>query len=131
VAEVLMVRPLPLWKRGHKVLPSLQKIFKFFVMINHVVLFKLKKYDSESEKQDVISSIEDALLSLSGKIEELKYIEVGVNYELTTKSYDICLISHFETVEQLDAYRIHPEHVKVAALVGQHAIERAAVDYEF
>jgi len=100
-------------------------------MINHVVLFKLKKYDSESEKQNVISSIEDALLGLIGKIAELKYIEVGINYELTTKSYDICLVSHFETVEQLDAYRIHPEHLKVAELIGLHVVERAAVDYEF
>jgi len=100
-------------------------------MINHVVLFKLKKYDSESEKQNVISSIEDALLGLSGKITELKYIEVGVNYELTTKSHDICLVSHFETVEQLDAYRVHPDHLKVAELIGQHVVERAAVDYEF
>ena len=100
-------------------------------MINHVVLFKLKKYDSESQKQDVISSIEDALLSLSDKIDELKYIEVGVNYELASKSYDICLISHFETVEQLDVYRIHPEHLIVAELIGQHAVERASVDFEF
>ncbi len=100
-------------------------------MINHVVLFKLKKYDSESEKQDVISSIEDALLNLSGKIKELKHIEVGVNYELTTKSYDICLISHFETIEELDVYRVHPEHLKVGELIGKHAVERAAVDFEF
>ncbi len=100
-------------------------------MINHVVLFKLKKYNSESEKQNVIGSIEDALLGLSGKIKELKHIEVGVNYELAAKSYDICLISHFETVADLDVYRVHPEHVKVADLIGQHAVERAAVDFEF
>ncbi|MBV5313848.1 MAG: Dabb family protein [Prolixibacteraceae bacterium] len=100
-------------------------------MINHVVLFKLKKYDSESEKQDIIGSIEDALLSLKEKITELKHIEVGVNYELAAKSYDVCLISHFEGIQQLDAYRVHPEHLKVAELIGQHAIERAAVDFEF
>jgi hypothetical protein len=100
-------------------------------MINHIVLFKLKKYDTESEKQDVIGAIEDALLSLKDKITELKYIEVGVNYELAAKSYDVCLISHFENIEQLDSYRIHPEHVKVAELIGQHAVERAAVDFEF
>lgn len=100
-------------------------------MINHVVLFKLKKYDSASEKQNVIGSIEDALLSLTDKIAELKYIEVGVNYELSSKSYDLCLVSHFDNVEQLDAYRIHPEHLKVAELIGQHAVERAAVDFEF
>jgi len=100
-------------------------------MINHVVLFKLKKYDSESEKQDIIGAIEDALLGLKSKITELKHVEVGVNYELSAKSYDICLITHFETIEQLDAYRIHPEHIKVAELIGKHAVERAAVDFEF
>lgn len=100
-------------------------------MINHVVLFKLKNYDSESEKQNVISSIEDALLSLSGKIKELKHIEVGVNYELAAKSYDICLITHFETVSDLDIYRVHSDHVKVGELIGQHAVQRAAVDFEF
>jgi len=100
-------------------------------MINHVVLFKLKKYDSEREKQTIISRIEEDLLSLSGKIAELKYIEVGVNYDLDAKSHDICLISHFDSLDHLEAYRIHPEHLKVAALIGQHAIERAAVDFEF
>jgi hypothetical protein len=100
-------------------------------MINHVVLFKLKSYTSESQKQDIIGSIEDGLLGLKEKIAELKHIEVGVNYELAAKSYDICLISHFENIQQLDAYRIHPEHLKIAELIGQHAVERAAVDFEF
>ena len=100
-------------------------------MINHVVLFKLKEYDSESEKQNVISTIEDALLGLLGKIGELKYIEVGINYELASKSHDICLITHFETVEQLEAHHIHPEHLEVVKLIGQHAVGRAVVDFEF
>ena len=100
-------------------------------MINHVVLFKLKKYNSESEKQTEISKIEEALLGLSGKIDVLKYIEVGVNYDLATKLYDICLITHFDSVDQLDAYRIHPEHLKVVELIGRNAVERAAVDFEF
>ena len=100
-------------------------------MINHVVLFKLKKYNSESEKQTEISNIEEALLSLSDKIDVLKHIEVGVNYDLATQAHDICLITHFDSVDQLDAYRVHPEHLKVVELIGRHAVERAAVDFEF
>lgn len=100
-------------------------------MINHVVLFKLKKYDSLPEKQEMVENIEEALLGLADKIDELKYIEVGINYELEAKSYDICLISHFESVTDLDKYRVNPEHLKVAELVGKHAVERAAVDFEF
>lgn len=100
-------------------------------MINHVVMFKLKKYESDSEKQNVICSIEDALLGLSGKINELKYIEVGVNYELAAKSFDVCLITHFESLDGLEVYRVHPEHLKVVELISQHVVERAAVDFEF
>lgn len=100
-------------------------------MINHVVLFKLKEYDSEQAKQDAISEIKAALLALKKFIPELKYIEVGTNYQLAAKSYDICLISHFETVADLDVYRVHPEHLKVVELVGEHAIDRAAVDFSF
>ena len=63
-------------------------------MINHIVLFKLKDY-SESEKPGIIAEMKSLLEGLKGKIDELKYIEVGVNYELNSKSYDLVLISHF------------------------------------
>jgi hypothetical protein len=46
-------------------------------MINHVVLFKLKKYDNASEKQQVIDEFTSKLLNLKQHIAELKYIEVG------------------------------------------------------
>ncbi len=99
-------------------------------MINHVVLFKLKDYPLE-EKKKVVAEIKDALEGLKEKIEQLKYLEVGLNYELEAKSFDICLISHFESIEDLDIYRVHPEHMKVVELIGRTTESRAAVDYEF
>ncbi|MBN1986615.1 MAG: Dabb family protein [Prolixibacteraceae bacterium] len=99
-------------------------------MINHVVLFKLNSY-SKQEKQAVIAELKAALEGLKEKIEELKYIEVGVNYELDAKSYDLVLISHFESLEDLDRYRVHPEHLKVVERIGETTSARAAVDYEF
>ena len=101
------------------------------VKTDDLIMIKTKDGSKFQFQVSEISKIEEALLSLWGKIDELKYIEVGVNYDLAAKSFDICLISHFESVDQLDAYRIHPEHLKVAKLIGQHAVERAAVDYEF
>ena len=62
-------------------------------MINHVVLFKLKDYP-EDQKPTIIKEMKLLLEGLKGKIEELRYLEVGVNYELNAKSYDIVLISH-------------------------------------
>lgn len=99
-------------------------------MINHVVLFKLNEY-SDIEKPKVIAEMKSLLEGLKGKIEELKYIEVGVNYELNSKSYDIALITHFNSIEDLDKYRIHPEHKKVVARFAELTADRAAVDFEF
>lgn len=99
-------------------------------MINHVVLFKLKDY-SQDEKSRLIAEMKSLLEGLKGEIEELKYIEVGVNYELNSKSYDLVLISHFENIEDLDKYRVHAEHKKVLVRFAELRLERAAVDYEF
>ncbi len=99
-------------------------------MINHVVLFKLKDYPAE-KKKEVISELKTLLEGLKSKVDEVKYIEVGTNYELQAKSFDIALLSHFESMEDLDAYRIHPEHLKVVERIKETTVERAAVDYHF
>lgn len=99
-------------------------------MINHVVLFKLKEYSTQ-EKQSVIAEMKSLLEGLNGKIGELKFIEVGVNYELETKSFDVALITHFNSIEDLDKYRVHPEHKKVIARFAEFNLDRAAVDFEF
>jgi len=100
-------------------------------MIKHVVVFKLKEFENEDLKAVVRNKITHALLALKEKIEVLKYIEVGQNYELMSSSYDICLITHFETLKDLDIYRTHPEHLKVVELIKPSATGRAVVDFEF
>lgn len=99
-------------------------------MINHIVLFKLKPY-SPNEKSQVLAELKTSLLALKDKISVVKYLEVGENYELDSKSYDLALISHFETIQDLDVYRVHPEHMKVVKLVGEVTESRAAVDFNF
>jgi Stress responsive A/B Barrel Domain len=100
-------------------------------MIKHIVLFKLKEFENEDQKAVVRNKIKQALLALKEKIEVLKYIEVGQNYELITSSHDICLITHFETFDDLDIYRIHPEHLNVVELIKTNTISRAVIDFEF
>lgn len=99
-------------------------------MINHVVLFKLKDFSSD-EKKEVLSELKSLLEGLKDKIQQVKYIEVGLNFELDASSHDICLLSHFETMEDLDAYRVHPEHLKVVERIKETTVSRAAVDYIF
>lgn len=99
-------------------------------MINHVVLFKLKQFPAE-EKKAILAELKEMLEGLRSKIEEVVYIEAGINYELESKNYDLALISHFRTVEDLDRYRVHPEHILVVKRMGEVAETRAAVDFEF
>ncbi|MBK6283761.1 MAG: Dabb family protein [Draconibacterium sp.] len=99
-------------------------------MINHLVLFKLKDYSIE-QKPAIIAEMKSLLEGLNGKIDELKLIEVGVNYELETKNFDLALITHFDSIGDLDKYRVHPEHKKVIARFAEFNLDRAAVDYEF
>ena len=99
-------------------------------MLNHVVLFKLKEYP-DAEKREILEKIKSALEGLKDKIKEVKHLEVGLNYEFEAKSYDLCLISHFENEAALDVYRVHPEHLKVIELVQETTVSRAAVDFEF
>lgn len=99
-------------------------------MINHVVLFKLKDYP-DKEKENIIAELKAKLENLKNLIEQVVYLEVGLNYELNAKSYDLALISHFNSLEDLDKYRVHPEHLKVVERIGETTISRAAVDFEF
>ena len=55
--------------------------------------------------------------------------EVRIN-ELASSNKDIALISSFETVEALNAYQIHPDHVKAGSFVKTVTCDRACFDYE-
>lgn len=100
-------------------------------MINHVVLFKIKNYGSATEKREVLNQFEAKLLSLRNFIPELKHIEVGKHYLIDSPSYDLCLITHFESIADMEIYKVHPEHLKVTDFVNKIAVSRVAVDYEF
>lgn len=99
-------------------------------MIKHIVLFKFKADLSETEKKQKMESIKSDLEALTGKVETLKKMEVGLNCNPDEK-YDLALTSEFETMEGLRAYAVHPEHVKVGGVIREILDERACVDYEF
>ena len=75
-------------------------------MFYHVVLFKLK--DSSQENMDKARNI---LSSMEGKIPQLKGLTVGKDELFTERSYDICLITTFDSKEDMDAYQVHEYHV--------------------
>ena len=95
-------------------------------MVTHIVMFSLK---DKSDKN--IEKTRDILLSMDGKIPELKSIEVGIDFLRSERSYDLVLITKFNSRQDLDNYQDHPYHVDV---VKKHMHEvresSVAVDYE-
>lgn len=97
-------------------------------MITHIVMLKLKDFD-ESEKMEHLRSLKSGIEGLLGAIPELKSMEVGLNINKKPSAYDLVLTSRFNSLEDLDAYRIHPKHVKVLDYLRKVTEKTAVVDY--
>lgn len=101
-------------------------------MVKHIVFFRLKEEAEGHSKQENAVIIRDGLLSLLDKIPFLRAETVGLNIPNAPKTdHDICLECTFDSWEDLNAYQVHPEHVKVASYIGLCKEARAAVDYEY
>ena len=94
-------------------------------MIVHIVMFRFK----EENKQVNIAKVKDQLESLEKSIDVLKSMEVGVNFNESERAMDLALYSTFESEEDLQAYAVHEEHLKVVSFIKEVTIESKVVDY--
>lgn len=94
-------------------------------MITHIVLFKLKDRSLRS-----VEKARDVLLGLKGRIPQLRHLEVGTDVLHSERSYDIALVTKFDSLEDLEAYQKHPVHVEVAKYMTSVRESAVAVDYE-
>jgi Stress responsive A/B Barrel Domain. len=100
-------------------------------MIRHIVLFKLKEFETEEAKHVAMQAIKAGLEGLLGKIDVLKSIRVDFNCN-PEESWDIILTTEFDSLQDLNIYATHPEHVAVGKqFIGPVKADRACVDYEF
>lgn len=94
-------------------------------MIVNNLLLKLK----ERNKETIIKA-KDELLSLKGKIEVLRDLQVEVNIRHGGSSYDLMLITKFDSMDDLEAYLIHPVHVEVSKYIGSVLETGASLCYD-
>jgi len=95
-------------------------------MIVHIVMFKFRNENKLSN----IKQVEQALNALVEKIDELKSIEVGVDFNGSERAFDLSLYSTFDSKDALGCYATHPEHLKVVELIKEVTSESKVVDYE-
>lgn len=99
-------------------------------MIRHVVMWKLKESAEGKTKAENIMWIREHLFALCSVIPEIKKMEIGTDITGSDRSMDLMLLTEFESVETLNIYAVHPEHVKVATYVRKVADTRAVLDCE-
>ncbi|MGN0819068.1 MAG: Dabb family protein [Christensenellaceae bacterium] len=96
-------------------------------MIKHVVCFKLVDNSSTAK-----CLARERLLSMIGNVKWFKSIECGEDFLQSPRSYDIVLITTFDSASDLDEYQKDDYHVNVVkSYMHTHTLSSVAVDFEY
>jgi hypothetical protein len=95
-------------------------------MLTHIVVWKYKAEIEQVIRDEHVSQ----LRHLSGIIAEVKSLAVGSDLLHLPRSYDTGLVATFHDRAALQAYTVHPEHVKVANFGRTISEHVASVDFE-
>ena len=95
-------------------------------MLTHIVIWKYRA-DVEREVRDAHVNL---LRGLGAIISEVESLSVGFDTLRLARSYDTGLVATFRNRAALDAYTIHPEHIKAAEFGSSISEHVASVDFE-
>ncbi len=99
-------------------------------MVHHIVMWKFKPEIAEEEKEVLKKNMAENLSALVGKVPGLLTVDF-VEQPIPSSTHDVALVTTLEKAEDIAAYAVHPEHVKVAdTYVRPYVTERACLDYE-
>ena len=94
-------------------------------MFTHIVLFKAKEPTKENLK-----FLEKTFLSMDGSIKELKQLEVGIDVVRSDRSYDIAIITRFDSKEDYLNYDVNEFHVeKVKKVIASYIEASKTIDF--
>ena len=96
-------------------------------MIKHIVMWKLKAEAEGHSASENALWMKEHLESLMGKVPQLKSCEVGI--KIKAGNYDACMVATFDSLEDLEAYKVHPEHVRISEHCKLIRESRVACDY--
>lgn len=95
-------------------------------MLTHIVVWKYRADVSETMREEHRAQ----LRSLGNIVAGIQSLSVGSDTLHSPRSYDTGLVAIFRDRSVLDAYTVHPDHVKVVEF-GHSVIETMAkVDFE-
>ncbi|MDP2892991.1 MAG: Dabb family protein [Sulfurimonas sp.] len=94
-------------------------------MTVHIVMFKFKEENRDANLKEA----REQLNTLVELVPTLKSMEVGINFTVAERAFDLSIYSTFDTKEDLDTYAVHPAHLKVVEFIKSVTTESKVVDY--
>jgi len=94
------------------------------------VLFKLREFSSEQERNDALENVLLNFRSLIGEIPQIRDYEVEADIVHGDKSYDVVINGSFDSLEDLRSYQAHPAHQYAVQENKQWSQNKVVIDYE-
>ena len=96
-------------------------------MLTHIVVWKYRADVEQFAREEHVN----LLRALGRIIPEVQSLSVGFDALHLPRSYDTGLVAVFADRAALDAYTVHPEHVKVAEFgrnISEHVVSVDFID---
>ena len=98
-------------------------------MIEHIVMWRFTDGEGRT-KEENCAYVRERLLALPAIIPEIKLMQIGRDVSGTDMSYDMVLVTRFDSLEALHTYKVHPSHVAVSEYVKKVRVARVVLDAE-
>jgi len=95
-------------------------------MLTHIVVWKYRSDVEQFAREEHVRLLSE----LRGTVPEVRSLAAGFDILHLARSYDTGLVAVFDDQAGLDAYTIHPEHVRVAEFGRSISEHVASVDFE-
>ena len=95
-------------------------------MIRHICMFTIKEENREAQIAEFLRRGEE--LSRLPAVQSAQVVRKTQG--APNANYDVALIFDFDSLDDLNAYQVCPEHVAFGQFVGGIRENRACIDYE-
>ena len=95
-------------------------------MLTHIVVWKYRADVVQATRDEHVAG----LRSLARVVSGIESFAVGIDILRLPRSFDTGLVAGFRDRAALDAYTVHPDHVKVADFGRSISETVASVDFE-
>lgn len=99
-------------------------------MLTHIVMWKFQDQAAGTDRATNLRIARERLLSLAGRITEIREWAVELNVTPHAAAYDLVLVSTFDDAAALVRYQEHPLHVEVVQFLRAVQTGRVFVDFE-